>query len=102
MKQNTLDTMHIILAIIFAMVLIYAIGCTNVKSSQFSAGKILQDTTIKTPDSETIEEADIVKYAQLPDWQLYDLNPSSLNYKKIYGINKFKDKRIVITFQQVP
>ena len=89
MKQNTLDTMHIILAIIFAMVLIYDIGCTNVKSNQFSAGKILQDTTIKTPDSETIEEADIVKYAQLPDWQLYDLNPT------LFGILLFIDLAIL-------
>jgi|TARA_R110000824_G_scaffold52283_3_gene145117 hypothetical protein len=102
MKQNILDTMHIILATMLALTLIGVDACTNVKPNQFSAGKILQDIAIKTPDGGDVEETDIVKYASLPDWQLYDLNPSSLNYKKIYGLEKFRDMRFVIAFEQVP
>ena len=102
MKQDVLDSLHIILATILVLGAMYTNGCTNVKPNQFSAGKILQDATIKTPDSKTTESIDVVKYASLPDWQLYDLNPSSLNYKKIYGLEKFRDMRFVMAFEQVP
>ena len=51
---------------------------------------------------EDSSEKDIVVYVPLPDWQHYDLNPSSSHYKEVYGINKFKDRRIVLAFQQVP
>jgi len=77
-------------------------GCSNVKNNQFTSGKQLKDSNTTIETTETSKETDIIQYIPLPTWQGYDFNPSSLNYKKIYGINKFKDKRIVITFQQVP
>jgi|TARA_Y100000296_G_scaffold31990_1_gene37072 hypothetical protein len=76
------------------------ISCSNVKQGGYTTGNKLQDSSPTQAEPEVTE--DVVKYIPLPDWQGYDLNPSSSSYKKIYGINKFKDKRIVITFQQVP
>ena len=97
----------IILAlIIFVIILTFIIGCSNVKNNQFTSGKQLKDSSAavetKEIEAETSEEIDIVQYTPLPTWQGYDINPSSSNYKKIYGISKFKDKKIVMAFQQVP
>ena len=80
----------------------FIISCTNVRNNQFTTGKQLKDSNTIVETTETSEEVDIVQYTPLPDWQGYDINPSSSNYKKIYGINKFKDQKIVIAFQQVP
>ena len=86
--------------------LTWIVGCTNVKTNQFTKGAILKDaiptevTDVEIAQSEITE--DVVKYTPLPDWQGYDINPSSSNYKKIYGISKFKDQKIVMAFQQVP
>ena len=99
------DKIYILGAIIVILLLTYLIGCTNVKPGQYTAGAAL-DTTVQTaPEVEQSEDSskkDIVVYVPLPDWQHYDLNPSSSHYKEIYGINKFKDEKIVLAFQQVP
>ena len=106
MKHIPLNKIYIILAILLILFLTFIISCTNVKNNQFTTGKKSQDTITKTIDidneaSET-EVDDVVIYIPLPDWQHYDLNPSSSHYKEIYGINKFKDEKIVLAFQQVP
>ena len=106
MKYLSLGKIYIILAILLILFLTFIISCTNVRHNQFISGKQLKDssTTVETKEieAETSEEVDIVQYTPLPGWQGYDINPSSSNYKKIYGINKFKDQKIVIVFQQVP
>ena len=106
MKYLSLGKIYIILAILLILFLTFILSCTNVKNNQFTAGKQIKDsnTTVETKETEaeTSEEIDIVQYTPLPDWQGYDINPSSSNYKKIYGISKFKDQKIVIAFQQVP
>ena len=106
MKYLPFDKIYIILAILLILFLTFIISCTNVRHNQFTTGKQVKDssTTIETKEleAETSEEIDIVQYTPLPDWQGYDINPSSSNYKKIYGISKFKDQKIVIAFQQVP
>jgi hypothetical protein len=106
MKYLPTGKIYIILAILLILFLTFIISCTNVKHNQFSAGKQLKDssTTVETKEleAETSGEVDIVQYTPLPDWQRYDINPSSSNYKEIYGISKFKDQKIVIAFQQVP
>ena len=84
------------------IILTFIIGCTNVKNNQFTSGKISQDITKAADIKNKVPEKDVVVYIPLPDWQHYDLNPSSSHYKEIYGINKFKDERIVLAFQQVP
>jgi len=96
---------YVIIALItFVLILTWIVGCTNVKTNQFTQGVALKDATptevIEVVQSEITE--DVVKYTPLPDWQGYDINPSSSSYKKIYGISKFKDQKIVIAFQQVP
>jgi len=97
---------YIILAILIILFLTFIISCTNVKHNQYTAGKEIKDTSItidsEASEADTQEEVDIVQYTPLPDWQGYDINPSSSYYKKIYGISKFKDQKIVIIFQQVP
>jgi len=102
MKQIPLEKIYIILAILLILFLTFIISCTNVRNNQFTAGKQLKDSNTTVETAETSEEIDIVQYTPLPDWQGYDINPSSSNFKKIYGISKFKDKKIVIAFQQVP
>jgi hypothetical protein len=106
MKYLSFDKIYIILAILLILFLTFIISCTNVKHNQFTSGKQLKDSSItvetKELEAETSEEIDIVQYTPLPDWKGYDINPSSSNYKKIYGISKFKDQKIVIAFQQVP
>ena len=106
MKHLRLEKTYIILAILLILFLTFIISCTNVKNNQFTAGKISQDTITKTIDTDNeaseTETEDIVVYIPLPDWQHYDLNPTSSHYKEIYRISKFKDKRIVLAFQQVP
>ena len=102
MKYLSLGKIYIILAILLILFLTFIISCTNVKHNQFSVGKQLKDSNITVETTETSEEIDIVQYTPLPDWQGYDINPSSSNYKEIYGISKFKDQKIVIAFQQVP
>ena len=106
MKHLPLEKTYIILAILLILFLTFIISCTNVKNNQFTAGKISQDTITKTIDTDNkaaeTKTEDVVVYIPLPDWQHYDLNPSSSHYKEIYGINKFKDERIVLAFQQVP
>ena len=93
----------IILAlIIFVIILTFIIGCSNVKNNQFTLKDSSAAVETKEIEAETSEEIDIVQYTPLPTWQGYDINPSSSNYKKIYGISKFKDKKIVMAFQQVP
>ena len=96
----------ILTLVILLLILTYIIGCTNVNPGQYTAGSVL-DTAVQTiaPEvkrGEDSSEKDIVVYVPLPDWQHYDLNPSSSHYKEVYGINKFKDRRIVLAFQQVP
>tara|TARA_R110000744_G_C19267055_1_gene552018 strand:+ start:265 stop:516 length:252 start_codon:yes stop_codon:yes gene_type:complete len=83
--------------------MISVISCSNVKQGSFTSGTILKDTNpakgLEIIEDDAVEE---IKYQPLPEWTQYDINPSSVNYKKIYGISKFKDKRIVLAFQQVP
>ena len=93
---------NIITTIILIILLTFIISCGNVKKNQFTAGKIAEDAITKTIDTDNETSEDIITYISLPDWQHYDLNPSSSYYKEIYGISKFKDKRIVLAFQQVP
>ena len=102
MKPLSTEKIYIILAILLILFLTFIISCTNVRNNQFTTGKQLKDSNTTVETTETSEEVDIVQYTTLPDWQGYDINPSSSNYKKIYGINKFKDQKIVIAFQQVP
>ena len=102
MKPLLTEKIYIILAILLILFLTFILSCTNVKNNQFTAGKQLKDSNTTVETTETSEEIDIVQYTPLPDWQGYDINPSSSNYKKIYGISKFKDQKIVIAFQQVP
>ena len=102
MKPLSTEKIYIILAILLILFLTFILSCTNVKNNQFTTGKQLKDSNTTVETTETSEEVDIVQYTPLPDWQGYDINPSSSNYKKIYGINKFKDQKIVIAFQQVP
>ena len=102
MKPLSTEKIYIILAILLILFLTFILSCTNVKNNQFTIGKQLKDSNTTIETTETSKETDIIQYIPLPNWQGYDINPSSSNYKKIYGINKFKDKRIVITFQQVP
>ena len=105
MKDLLLDKLYIVLALILVLILVYIVGCTNVKPGQFTSGSILDGAggpaEVEVVQKET-SEGDVVVYVPLPDWQHYDLNPSSSHYKEVYGINKFKDKRIVLAFQQVP
>ena len=102
MKPLLTEKIYIILAILLILFLTFILSCTNVKNNQFTAGKQIKDSNTTVETTETSEEIDIVQYTPLPDWQGYDINPSSSNYKKIYGISKFKDQKIVIAFQQVP
>ncbi len=102
MKPLLTEKIYIILAILLILFLTFILSCTNVKNNQFTAGNQLKDSNTTVETTETSKEIDIVQYTPLPTWQGYDLNPSSSNYKKIYGINKFKDQKIVIAFQQVP
>ena len=102
MKPLLTEKIYIILAILLILFLTFILSCTNVKNNQFTTGKQLKDSNTTVETTETSEEVDIVQYTPLPNWQGYDINPSSSNYKKIYGINKFKDQKIVIAFQQVP
>ena len=102
MKPLLTEKIYIILAILLILFLTFILSCTNVKNNQFTAGKQIKDSNTTVETTETSEEVDIVQYTPLPDWQGYDINPSSSNYKKIYGISKFKDQKIVIAFQQVP
>ena len=102
MKPLLTEKIYIILAILLILFLTFILSCTNVKNNQFTAGKQIKDSNTTVETAEISEEIDIVQYTPLPDWQGYDINPSSSNYKKIYGINKFKDQKIVIAFQQVP
>ena len=102
MKPLSSEKIYIILAILLILFLTFIISCTNVRNNQFTAGKQLKDSNTTVETAETSEEVDIVQYTPLPDWQGYDINPSSSNYKEIYGISKFKDQKIVIAFQQVP
>ena len=102
MKPLLTEKIYIILAILLILFLTFIISCTNVRNNQFTTGKQLKDSNTTVETKETSEEVVIVQYIPLPDWQGYDINPSSSNYKKIYGINKFKDQKIVIAFQQVP
>ena len=102
MKPLLTEKIYIILAILLILFLTFILSCTNVKNNQFTAGKQIKDSNTTVETTETSEEIDIVQYTPLPDWQGYDINPSSSNYKKIYGINKFKDQKIVIAFQQAP
>ena len=96
------EKIYIILAILLILFLTFILSCTNVRNNQFTTGKQLKDSNITVETTETSKEVDVVQYTPLPTWQGYDINPSSSNYKKIYGINKFKDQKIVIAFQQVP
>ena len=102
MKPLLTEKIYIILAILLILFLTFILSCTNVKNNQFTTGKQLKDSNTTVETTETSEEVDVVQYTPLPTWQGYDINPSSSNYKKIYGINKFKDQKIVIAFQQVP
>ena len=102
MKHLSPEKIYIIIAILLILFLTFIISCTNVRNNQFTTGKQLKDSNTTVETKETSEEVDIVQYTPLPNWQGYDINPSSSNYKKIYGINKFKDQKIVIAFQQVP
>jgi len=102
MKPLSSEKIYIILAILLILFLTFIISCTNVRNNQFTTGKQLKDSNTTVETTETSEEVDVVQYTPLPTWQGYDINPSSSNYKKIYGINKFKDQKIVIAFQQVP
>ena len=102
MKPLSTEKIYIILAILLILFLTFILSCTNVRNNQFTTGKQLKDSNTTVETTETSKEVDIVQYTPLPDWQGYDINPSSSNYKKIYGINKFKDQKIVIAFQQVP
>ena len=102
MKPLLTEKIYIILAILLILFLTFILSCTNVKNNQFTAGKQIKDSNTTVETTETSEEIDIVQYTPLPDWLGYDINPSSSNYKKIYGISKFKDQKIVIAFQQVP
>ena len=102
MKPLLTEKIYIILAILLILFLTFILSCTNVKNNQFTTGKYLKDSNTTVETTETSEEVDIVQYTPLPDWQGYDINPSSSNYKEIYGISKFKDQKIVIAFQQVP
>ena len=102
MKPLSTEKIYIILAILLILFLTFILSCTNVRNNQFTTGKQLKDSNTTVETTETSKEVDIIQYTPLPDWQGYDINPSSSNYKKIYGINKFKDQKIVIAFQQVP
>ena len=102
MKPLSTEKIYIILAILLILFLTFILSCTNVRNNQFTTGKQLKDSNTTVETTETSEEVDVVQYTPLPTWQGYDINPSSSNYKKIYGINKFKDQKIVIAFQQVP
>ena len=102
MKPLSLEKIYIILAILLILFLTFIISCTNVRNNQFTIGKQLKDSNTTIETTETSKETNIIQYIPLPDWQGYDINPSSSNYKKIYGINKFKDQKIVIAFQQAP
>ena len=102
MKPLLTEKIYIILAILLILFLTFILSCTNVRNNQFTTGKQLKDSNTTVETTETSKEIDIVQYTPLPTWQGYDINPSSSNYKKIYGINKFKDQKIVIAFQQVP
>ena len=102
MKPLLTEKIYIILAILLILFLTFILSCTNVKNNQFTTGKQLKDSNTTVETTETSEEVDVVQYTPLPTWQGYDINPSSSNYKKIYGISKFKDQKIVIAFQQVP
>ena len=102
MKHLSPEKIYIILAILLILFLTFIISCTNVRNNQFTIGKQLKDSNTTIETTETSKETNIIQYILLPDWQGYDINPSSSNYKKIYGINKFKDQKIVIAFQQAP
>ena len=102
MKPLLTEKIYIILAILLILFLTFILSCTNVRNNQFTTGNQLKDSNTTVETTETSEEVDVVQYTPLPTWQGYDINPSSSNYKKIYGINKFKDQKIVIAFQQVP
>ena len=102
MKPLLTEKIYIILAILLILFLTFILSCTNVKNNQFTTCKYLKDSNTTVETTETSKEVDVVQYTPLPTWQGYDINPSSSNYKKIYGISKFKDKKIVIAFQQVP
>ena len=102
MKPLLTEKIYIILAILLILFLTFILSCTNVRNNQFTTGNQLKDSNTTVETTETSEEVDVVQYTPLPNWQGYDINPSSSNYKKIYGINKFKDQKIVIAFQQVP
>ena len=102
MKPLSTEKIYIILAILLILFLTFIISCTNVRNNQFTTGKQLKDSNTTVETTETSEEVDVVQYTPLPTRQGYDINPSSSNYKKIYGISKFKDQKIVIAFQQVP
>ena len=102
MKHIPLEKIYIIIAILLVLFLTFIISCGNVKKNQFTTGKIAEDTITKTIDTNNETSEDIITYISLPEWQHYDLNPSSSHYKEVYGINKFKDERIVLAFQQVP
>ena len=102
MKLLSLEKIYITLTILLILSLTFIISCTNVRNNQFTIGKQLKDSNTTIETTETSKETNIIQYTLLPDWQGYDINPSSSNYKKIYGINKFKDQKIVIAFQQAP
>ena len=102
MKPLSSEKIYIILAILLILFLTFIISCTNVRNNQFTTGNQLKDSNTTVETAETSEEVDVVQYTPLPNWQGYDINPSSSSYKKIYGISKFKDQKIVIAFQQVP
>ena len=102
MKPLLTEKIYIILAILLILFLTFILSCTNVRNNQFTTGNQLKDSNTTVETAETSEEVDVVQYTPLPNWQGYDINPSSSNYKKIYGISKFKDQKIVIAFQQVP
>ena len=102
MKPLSTEKIYIILAILLILFLTFILSCTNVRNNQFTTGNQLKDSNTTVETTETSEEVDVVQYTPLPTWQGYDINPSSSNYKKIYGINKFKDQKIVMAFQQVP
>ena len=102
MKYLPRGKIYIILAILLILFLTFILSCTNVRNNQFTTGNQLKDSNTTVETTETSEEVDVVQYTPLPTWQGYDINPSSSSYKKIYGISKFKDQKIVIAFQQVP
>ena len=86
MKPLSLGKIYIILAILLILFLTFIISCTNVRNNQFTIGKQLKDSNTTIETTETSKETNIIQYTLLPDWQGYDINPSSSNYKKIYGV----------------